>query len=115
MNAAMLLSLVLNAVAIEHVRVEVGDGRVLEDVTVVIDGERIVSVGPAAPASVTLRIDGTARRSRRASSTRPRRWESRRSSKSLDRRRVAQRRGDGAGLPRGRRLQSALESHSVGA
>ncbi len=52
------MSVVLNAVAIEHVRVEVGDGRVLEDVTVVIDGDRIVSVGPAAPASVTVRIDG---------------------------------------------------------
>ena len=58
MNSALVAMLVLNAVAIEHVRVEIGDGRVLEDATVVIDGEKIVSVGQtAAPAGVT-KIDG---------------------------------------------------------
>ncbi len=58
MNAAMLLSVLLSAVAIEHVRVEVGDGRVLEDVTVVLDGERIVSVGSGAVPAGATRIDG---------------------------------------------------------
>ena len=58
MNAAMLLSAVLSAVAIEHVRVEAGDGRVLEDVTVVLDGERIVSVGSTAIPAGATRIDG---------------------------------------------------------
>ncbi len=58
MNSALVAMLVLNAVAIEHVRVEIGDGRVLEDATVVIDGEKIISVGQtAAPAGAT-KIDG---------------------------------------------------------
>lgn len=58
MNAALLTLLVLNAVAIEHVRVEVGDGRVLEDVTVVIEGDRIVSIGQVAAPLAATRIDG---------------------------------------------------------
>ena len=58
MNAALLLSVVMNAVAIEHVRVEVGDGRLLEDVTVVIEDERIVSVGQVAAPLGATRIDG---------------------------------------------------------
>lgn len=58
MSAALLTLLVLNSVAIEHVRVEVGDGRVLEDVTVVIDGDRIVSVGQVAAPLGATRIDG---------------------------------------------------------
>ncbi len=57
--SATLLSLLLSSLAIEHVRVEVGDGRTLDDVTVVVDGPRIVSVGAAlAPANAT-RIDGS--------------------------------------------------------
>ena len=58
MNSVLMLSLVLHAVAFEHVKVEIGDGRVLEDVTVVIDGDRIVSVGQAAPPAGATRVDG---------------------------------------------------------
>ena len=58
MNTALLTLLVLNAVAIEHVRVEVGDGRGLEDVTVVIDGDRIVSVSQAPAPAAATKIDG---------------------------------------------------------
>lgn len=54
-----LLSLVLSAVAFEHVRVEVGDGTVLENATVVVEKDRVVSVGQGpAPAGATV-IDGT--------------------------------------------------------
>ncbi|MDP3153088.1 MAG: amidohydrolase family protein [Archangium sp.] len=59
MNAALVVSVVLSALSIEHVRVELGDGRVLEDATVVIDGERIVSVGTGAGPAGATRIDGT--------------------------------------------------------
>lgn len=45
---------------IEDVRVEVGDGTVLERTTVVLDRGRIVSVGGAAPAGGT-RLDGSGR------------------------------------------------------
>jgi imidazolonepropionase-like amidohydrolase len=57
-NTAFLTLILLNAVAIEHVRVEVGDGRVLEDVTVVIDGDRIVSVSQAPAPAAATKIDG---------------------------------------------------------
>lgn len=54
-----LVSLLLSAVAFEHVRVEVGDGTVLENATVVIEKDRVVSVGQGpAPAGATV-IDGT--------------------------------------------------------
>jgi imidazolonepropionase-like amidohydrolase len=57
MNAWIVMSALLHVVAIEHVQVEVGDGRVLQDVTVVIDGDRIISVGSSIPANAT-RVDG---------------------------------------------------------
>lgn len=58
MSATLLLTMMLGTVAIEHVRVEVGDGRVLNDVTVVLDGERIVGVGPEAAPPGATRVDG---------------------------------------------------------
>lgn len=56
---ACLLGSLLASVAIEHVRLEVGDGTVREDVTVLVEGERVVAVGPAlaVPAGAT-RVDG---------------------------------------------------------
>lgn len=56
---AVLVSLSLSQVAIEHVRVEVGDGRALDDVTVVLAGGRVQAVGPsvAVPAGAP-RVDG---------------------------------------------------------
>jgi imidazolonepropionase-like amidohydrolase len=55
----LTLTSVLSALAFEHVRVEVGDGKVLENATVVVDGEKIALVGSgAAPAGAT-RIDGS--------------------------------------------------------
>ncbi len=59
MNAlSLLVSLSLSQVAIEHVRVEVGDGRALDDVTVVLANGKVVSVGSAPAPSGAERIDG---------------------------------------------------------
>ena len=58
MSAASIVAVVLSTVAIEHVRVEVGDGRVLDDATVVLDGARIFSVGTAAAPAGATKIDG---------------------------------------------------------
>jgi imidazolonepropionase-like amidohydrolase len=59
---AWLVTLSLSQVAIEHVRVEVGDGRVLDDVTVVLAKGKVQAVG----ASVAVppgaeRVDGRGR------------------------------------------------------
>lgn len=54
-----LVSLLLSAVAFVHVRVEVGDGTVLENATVVVEKDRVVFVGQGpAPAGASV-IDGT--------------------------------------------------------
>lgn len=60
MSAVTLaLSALLSALAIEHVRLEVGDGTVRDDVTVVVEGEKISAVGPAAPVPQgATRLDG---------------------------------------------------------
>jgi imidazolonepropionase-like amidohydrolase len=56
---AAVLGALLSVVAIEHVRLEVGDGTVREDVTVLLDGDRVVAVGAAlAPPAGATRIDG---------------------------------------------------------
>lgn len=59
MSAALLLCLTVSApTIIVDVRVEVGDGRVLEHATVVVDGGRIRSVGSAPVAGDGETIDG---------------------------------------------------------
>jgi len=56
---SLILSAALSVVAIEHVKVEVGDGRTLDDVTVVMDGGAIVAIGPAVTVpGGAQRIDG---------------------------------------------------------
>ncbi len=57
--SAPWLALVLSSVAFEHVRVEVGDGRMLDDATVVIDGARIASVGPGPVPPNATRVDAS--------------------------------------------------------
>lgn len=56
---SLLVAVSLSQVAIEHVRVEVGDGRALDDVTVVLSGGKVQAVGAsvAAPPAAT-RVDG---------------------------------------------------------
>jgi imidazolonepropionase-like amidohydrolase len=54
-----VLALACSSLAIDHVRVEVGDGRALDDVTVVIDGSRIASVGHAAAPANATHVDGS--------------------------------------------------------
>lgn len=59
MSAAMLLSVVLNAaVAFEHVNVELGDGLVLTNTTVVVVDGRIASVGRGPVPEGATRVDG---------------------------------------------------------
>lgn len=58
MNSLMLMLVVAAPFAVEHVRVEVGDGTARDDVTVVMDQGKILSIGAAAPAGAT-RLDGT--------------------------------------------------------
>lgn len=56
---ALLVSLSLSQVAIEHVRVEVGDGRVLDDVTVVLANGKVEAVGASVPVPAgAKRVDG---------------------------------------------------------
>ncbi|MEW5742870.1 MAG: amidohydrolase family protein [Myxococcota bacterium] len=56
---ALVVSLALSQVAIEHVRVEVGDGTALDDVTVVLSGGKVQAVGKDAPAPANAqRVDG---------------------------------------------------------
>jgi imidazolonepropionase-like amidohydrolase len=55
----LALTAFLSSLAIEHVRLEAGDGTVRDDITVVVEGERISAVGPAAAVPVgATRIDG---------------------------------------------------------
>jgi imidazolonepropionase-like amidohydrolase len=56
---SLLTSVALSQVAIEHVRVEVGDGTTLDDVTVVLAGGTVQAVGPSAPVPASAqRVDG---------------------------------------------------------
>ncbi len=58
MDALLLTSIAIMApVSIDHVKVEVGDGTVIEDTTVVLDGDRILSLGKPAPQEAQ-HIDG---------------------------------------------------------
>ena len=59
MTTLALLAYTAGALAITGARVEVGDGGVIESATVVVDGGRIVAVGPAVPVpNGAVRIDG---------------------------------------------------------
>jgi imidazolonepropionase-like amidohydrolase len=59
MFADLTLSLLLAATAVEHVRVEVGDGQVLDDVTVLFDEREILAVGAQVKVPEgTRKIDG---------------------------------------------------------
>lgn len=55
----LVVSLALAQVAVEHVRVEVGDGTALDDVTVVLSGGKVQAVGKDAPVPATAKkLDG---------------------------------------------------------
>jgi imidazolonepropionase-like amidohydrolase len=55
----LVVAMSLSQVAIEHVRVEVGDGRALDDVTVLLSGGKVQAVGASvAVPSGAARVDG---------------------------------------------------------